>query len=197
MGNMIVTGHDEKKAEYYNDIYRSGYDTAGYIPLYQLIIKMLKNISSPRILELGCGIGDLAGMIIEEGYPYRGFDFSETAIDQCKALCPSGNFQVGDIYNADNYQPVDYSTVIALEVLEHVDDLKVMEDIPAGARLIASVPDYDDAAHLRLYRDIQIDIIERFRPYLHVVEVATATSNNAHSGVKQSIHIFSGIKILP
>ena len=64
---MIITGHEEKGAEYYSDIYRRGYDTGGYVPLYQLVIKMLKNFSSPRVLELGCGIGDLGRMIIAEG----------------------------------------------------------------------------------------------------------------------------------
>ncbi len=191
-----LTGHAEKDAEYYDGVYRQGYDTSGYRPLYDVVMGILRQVRSPRVLELGCGIGDLGRMIIDEGYPYRGVDFSAEAIDQCRRLCPDGNFAVGDIYEPHIYRPVDYTTVIALEVLEHVDDLRVVAMMPAGARLIASVPDYDDAAHLRLYRDIQRDIVERFRPYLHVVDVATATTENAALGARQSIHIFSAIRIL-
>lgn len=192
---MIATGRTEKDAGYYSGIYRRGYDTTGYYPLYRLVLNLLTKFCKPRVLELGCGLGDLGRMIIEAGYPYRGFDFSEEAIAQCRHRCPGGNFFHGDVYNRDNYDPVDYTVVIALEVLEHVDDLRIMELIPPGARLIASVPDYDDAAHLRLYRDIRRDIIARFRPWLHIVEVLSATANTT-TGAKQSIHIFSGIKIL-
>jgi SAM-dependent methyltransferase len=193
---MIVTGHSEKNADYYSDIYRRGYDTSGYGPLYKLVMKMLGNFPAPRILELGCGIGDLGKMIVDEGYPYRGFDFSEEAVKQARQRCPSGNFFIGDIYAPRNYEPVDYNVVIALEVLEHVDDIQVIENIPGGARFIASVPDYDDISHLRLYSDPKRDIVDRFRPYLHVVEMATATSRPDHKDRPQSIHIFSGIKLI-
>lgn len=193
---VLITGHAEKSADYYDEIYRRGYDTDGYQPLYQVVMRLLTRMRSPRVLELGCGIGDLGAMMVAEGYPYRGFDFSPEAIAQCEQKCPVGHFFVGDIYDPENYQPVDYNTVIALEVLEHVDDLRVLEMIPPGARLIASVPDYDDEAHLRLYRNIQTDIVGRFSPYLHIIEVATATVDNAASGNGQSIHILSAIRVL-
>ncbi len=126
----------------------------------------------------------------------KGFDFSPEAVAQCKRRCPHGRFAVGDVYDPDMYQPVDYNTVIALEVLELVDDIRVLETIPPGARVIASVPDCDDGAHLRLYCDIRIDIIKRFIPLLHITEVATATSNHKSTGHSQSIHIFSAIRVL-
>ena len=193
---MILTGHEEKNAAYYSDIYARGYNTAGYYPLYQLVVNILKTFPSPRVLELGCGIGDLGRMIIESGIPYRGFDFSMEAIAQCKKTCPDGDFRVGNVYDSGAYQPVDYTVAVALEVLEHVDDLDVLRRVPPGARLIASVPDYDDVAHLRLYKDIKQDIIERFRPYLHVMEVVTASADNAATGKKQNIHILSAVKTL-
>jgi len=187
---VLLTGHEEKSADYYDGIYRQGYDTSGYRPLYDVVLGLIRQARSPRVLELGCGIGDLGRMIIDEGFPYRGFDFSAEAIEQCLSLCSDGNFTVGDIYDAGNYRPVDYNTVVALEVLEQ-------ELVPPGGRFIASVPDYDDEAHLRLYRDIQRDIVERFRPYLHIVDVATASTDDAAPGIRRSIHIFSAIRILP
>ncbi len=193
---MIVTGNKEKGADYYSEIYRRGYDTRGYYPVYRLVMQLLSQFPRPRILEAGCGIGDLGAMIIEEGYPYRGFDFSPEAIAQCRRKCPRGDFFVGDVYDSISYQPVDYNTIVALEVLEHVDDLRVAGMIPDGARLIASVPDYDDAAHLRLYQDIQKDIVRRFSPGLHIIDVATATADNSVTGTKQSIHIFSAIRTI-
>jgi len=193
---MIITGHAEKKADYYSDIYRRGYDTSGYRPLYELVIKLLKGFHDPRILEIGCGIGDLGKMIVDEGYPYRGFDFSSEAVEQARKLCPIGRFDIGDAYEANAYEPPDYNVAVALEVLEHVDDIAVIKNIPPGARLIASVPDYDDVSHLRLYCDPKKDIVNRFRPYLHIVEIASAKSHNDQNGQDQTIHIFSGVRII-
>ena len=193
---MVVTGHVEKAADYYSDIYRRGYNTSGYYPLYQAVLQIIRRFPHPRVLELGCGIGDLGRMIIGAGYPYRGFDFSEEAIGQCRRLCPQGCFRVGNIYDPEAYLPHDYSVVVAMEVLEHVDDLRVMASIPAGARVIASVPDFDDIAHLRLYRHIQKDIIDYYAPYVQVLEVATAVKHNAVSGIEQKIHFFHGIRVV-
>lgn len=193
---MFVTGHAEKQADYYSDIYKRGYDTAMYLPIYRAVMQMIGRVSHPRVLELGCGIGDLGRMIIEAGYPYRGFDFSAEAVGQCRRACPEGCFRVGNVYNPDDFLPYDYNVVVALEVLEHVDDLRVTAMIPAGARMIASVPDYDDVAHLRLYRDVQKDIIEYFAPYLHIIEVVTAVGRNAATGAEQKIHLFHGIRLL-
>ena len=194
---MKTTEHVERGAEYYDEIYRGGYDTSGYYPLYQIVMQLLERYHNPRVLELGCGIGDLGRLIIDKGYPYRGLDFSEEAVQQSRARCPGGDFRPGNVYNPDDYRPCDYNVVVALEVLEHVDDLQLVQNIPFGARLIASVPNYDDAAHLRLYHDPQKDIVERFRPYLHVVEVGSATSDKLVRGTRPTIHIFSGIRIIP
>lgn len=193
---MFVTGHEEKEAGYYTDIYSRGYNTAGYYPLYRAVLKVIQGLPSARILELGCGIGDLGKMIIEAGHTYRGFDFSEEAIAQCRRLCPQGDFRVGNVYNSADYLPPDYNVVIALEVLEHVDDLQVIRNIPPGVRVIGSVPDYDDVAHLRLYRDVRKDIIEHYSPYMQIVEVGTATGRNNTTGVEQKIHLFRGIRTL-
>lgn len=195
-GAMFVTGHAEKAADYYSDIYKRGYNTSGYYPLYQAVLQIIGRFPGPRVLELGCGIGDLGRMIIGAGYPYRGFDFSAEAIGQCRRACPQGCFRVGNVYNPDDYLPNDYNVAVALEVLEHVDDIRVLAQLPAGVRVIASVPDYDDVAHLRLYRDIQKDIIAYFAPCVHVVEVITATGGNAVTGAEQKIHLFHGIRLL-
>lgn len=193
---MQATDHQEKKADYYDQIYGAGYDTTVYYPIYNEVMQLLAAIGTPRVLELGCGIGDLGHLITERGYPYRGFDFSEEAIKQCKKRCPDGDFRVGNVYEPDDYKPYDYNVVVSLEVLEHVDDLKVISLIPAGVRLIASVPNYDDAAHLRLYLDPQQDIVERFRTCLHVIDVRSAIGQRTTSSDSPTIHMFQGIKLI-
>jgi hypothetical protein len=83
---------------------------------------------------------------------------------------------------------------VALEVLEHLDDLRMIENIPVGVRLIASVPDYDDVAHLRLYQDPTRDILDRFRPLLRVTEILSLLAKG-HSGELKTIYLFQGVRV--
>ncbi|MCX6827194.1 MAG: methyltransferase [candidate division Zixibacteria bacterium] len=191
---MHLTGHQEKEQNYYDSIFDRGYNTCNYYPLYNEVLQMISQISSPHILEVGCGVGDLGKMIVEKGYPYRGFDFSEVAVKCSQQLCPQGNFSVGDAYNIQCYLPRNYNIVVALEVLEHINDLRMIENIPNGVALIASVPNYDDPAHLRLYQDPNKDIIERFKPYLKIVDIKSFASPDP---LGKAIFLFRGIRYFP
>jgi len=192
---MYYTGHEEKDAGYYDNIYRRNYNTDGAVLLYREIHGIIKSVPEPRVLEIGCGLGDLAEILIADRIPYRGFDFSEIAIGHCREKCPNGDFFVADAYRPENYLPHDYNTVVAIEVLEHVNDIKLIRNIPVGVRLIASVPNYNDAAHLRLYRNPKNDIIEYFRPYLRVKHIGIAGFEGQSGPSAQMIFLFEGIRI--
>jgi SAM-dependent methyltransferase len=189
---MRITTHQEKKARYYDAIYERGYNTAPYYPLYNEVLKMTDKLASRAILEIGCGVGDLGKVIIDRGLRYRGFDFSEEAIRCSKRLCPDGDFRVADAYDPAVYQPHDYDTAIALEVLEHLDDIKVIRNIPSGVRIIASVPNYDDRAHLRLYQNYEEDIVKRFGALLKVTEVRSITRGT--KAKPKVIYLFQGVR---
>jgi len=192
---MITTTHDEQGHEYYDSVYARGYATHNYHPLYQQVLKMIEQGSTPkRVLEIGCGVGDLGKMIVERGHQYRGFDFSPVAVECSRKLCPTADFRVGDAYDPSSYQPHDYDAAVALEVLEHLDDFKVIDNIPPSVRLIASVPDYDDVAHLRLYKDPKRDIIERFKPLLHVTDIVSLTGKG-QTGEPKTIYLFQAIRV--
>lgn len=192
---MIQTAHDEQGHEYYDAIFARGYVTRGYYPLYEQVLRMIEQPGPPRgVLEIGCGVGDLGRMIVERGYPYRGFDFSPVAVECSRKLCPEGKFVTGDAYNSSAYLPHDYDTVVALEVLEHLDDIRIIENIPAGVRLIASVPDYDDVAHLRLYQDPHRDIVERFRPLLKVTNIVLLSRQVSKSDAR-TIYVLEGLRV--
>ena len=194
---MLFTDNAEKNSQYYDDIYAQGYNTTRYYPLYSHIMDSIKKIEKPRVLEIGCGVGDLGKMTIDEGIAYRGFDFSEEAVNCSQRLCPDGDFQVGDAYEEKCYLPHDYNIAVALEVLEHVDDLRVIKNIPPGVHLLASVPDYNDVAHLRIYQDPQRDIIDRFKPLLDIVEIVPMVSENKASGHKMTVYVFHAVRKNP
>ena len=192
---MIQTAHDEQGQEYYDAIFARCYVTRGYYPLYEQVLGMIEQPGPPRgVLEIGCGVGDLGRMIVERGYPYRGFDFSPVAVECSRRLCPEAQFATGDAYSPSAYLPHDYDTAVALEVLEHLDDLRIIENIPTGVRLIASVPDYDDVAHLRLYQDPHRDIVERFRPLLKVTSIVSLSRQVSKSDTR-TIYVFEGLRV--
>jgi 2-polyprenyl-3-methyl-5-hydroxy-6-metoxy-1,4-benzoquinol methylase len=119
--------------------------------LYKAVLSLLNH--NERIFEVGCGTGQFAEMIINSGFNYvQGFDFSEVAVNMSKSRTGKDLFQVGDIIDWD-FNRFEYSTVIALEVFEHINgDIDAIKRIPKGTRLIFSLPTFDDQAHVRYFK---------------------------------------------
>jgi 2-polyprenyl-3-methyl-5-hydroxy-6-metoxy-1,4-benzoquinol methylase len=161
----------EKDDKYYNEVYNKykhyGLDIdsnkCNYIELYRKVIEKLK--MTDKILEIGCGTGHMANILIAEGYDYQfGFDFSEVGIIMCRVRTGKNEkFANQNVYDFD-FNTVDFDTVISLEVFEHLDnDLDVLSRIPVGKRVIFSVPNFDDVAHVRYFKTID-DVKKRFKP---------------------------------
>lgn len=159
----------EQNKEYYNEVYSESpdyncsYKESKYFFMWQDVIKNLNK--KERIADLGCGVGQFAEMLIDNGFNYSfGVDFSETAIDMCKRL--DASFYVGDLLDEFNFK--EYDTAIIFEVLEHIEkDLGIIERIPSGKRVIFSVPNFDDPAHVRTFQNGR-EIYER---YSHLIEI--------------------------
>lgn len=122
---------------------------------HSALYKHVHSLLSPndRILEIGCGTGQLAKMLIDSGLNYvTGFDFSRVAVKMSKQRTGKDLFTVSDVYEY-YFNPDIYDTIIALEVFEHIDnDLDVIGNIQAGKRVIFSLPTFDDAAHVRHFK---------------------------------------------
>ncbi len=89
---------------------------------------LLTRLARPRrVLEVGCGAGDLAARLIwpqvESPRPepeYIGTDVSETEITLARKRYPGRNFQVASVY-ALPYAARSFDLVVACEVLEHLE----------------------------------------------------------------------------
>jgi SAM-dependent methyltransferase len=160
-----------KGPEYYNGAYRASQEYQGsykdshFYVLWTQIVQIAKRFPSPRILEIGCGTGQLAHYLYDEGYrDYHGFDFSPVAVDLARKAVPMP-FCVGDATAPDSYG-FDYTLAIAVEVLEHVaDDLAVLGRLKEQTPVIFSVPTRDDPAHVRVFQSVG-DIVCRY--YTHI-----------------------------
>lgn len=153
----------DRDSEYYDDIYERyqekyscNYKESEYFPLWEKIItKIPKEIP---IIELGCGTGQFAQMLIDQEFKYiRGFDFSEFAIIAAQAV-RLDTFLKRDLTDGK----INGDFFIALEIFEHTRDYKIIENIGLGKEIIFTVPDFNDAAHVRYFKSIN-DVVERYK----------------------------------
>src|SRR5690625_3006839 len=63
------------------------------------VITLLDPKNNEKILDLGCGTGDLTHKISSMGSKVLGVDYSDHMIDQAKMKYPQIQFQVKDILN--------------------------------------------------------------------------------------------------
>lgn len=130
--------------------HRDAEDVPGPIQFMRrwLVLNVLHSELSPgsRILEVGCGLGELAFTLAEQGYNVDACDLSVRAIQSAQSRFKIGrqpNFFVAD---ATSFcAPGQYDAILCLEVLEHVLDDAAMvrnlvDSLKPGGVLICSVP---------------------------------------------------------
>lgn len=167
----------EKPASYYDAHFEKDTQTHGhyknsfYYVHWTQVIVLLRKIVSPEILEIGCGTGQLAEYLKDEGYTkYVGFDFSPGAIALANERIGI-RFLQGDALDADLYKTLHFNTVICLEVLEHINrDIDVIKNIPQQTNIIFSVPNFDAPSHVRWFNS-EREIKKRYFEYVNLQEI--------------------------
>lgn len=172
---------EEKDKSYYDNGYNSQeeykkpYKESRYYVLWTQALQFVKRVPLPKILEIGCGPGQFAHYLYDEGYKdYLGFDFSSKAIEIAKKRCQQ-NFICADAkkdFPLNNYFK-DYNLVISLETLEHIkEDLDVIKNIREEIPVIFSVPSFDDPAHVRWFSS-QRQVRKRYYQLIDIHEIIT------------------------
>lgn len=137
----------------------------------------------PRILDLGCGTGELASVFLKRGYSYVGIDIEQERITYAAKTYPQGKFHVMDA-SALAYPDGYFDQILVTGVLHHLSDedvrsivremkrvlrpqgrALVMEDIALRGSLNllgALVHLADEGAHIRRPRQYT----PLFEPYL-------------------------------
>jgi len=138
------TSTTEKGEEYYNELFNKDTNMSRYTDILKKIGELVED---KKVLDIGCGLAEASKYIDN----YSGFDFSNNAIEKVKAKYPELDVWVGDAYEEKNYKDADI--YMSTEVLEHVDDLEIIKNIPKGKRFIFSVPSFRDPSHLRIYTE--------------------------------------------
>jgi ubiquinone/menaquinone biosynthesis C-methylase UbiE len=130
-----IVRKDINTKEYWNNVYEKGIDPE--------VIKMdefkFRNIAhyivAGKVLDLGCGTGELCKTILEER-PHcdvYGVDFSGVAIEKARKLNEGHFFEVADVA-ATGFSDKEFDYVISSEMLEHLEEPK--ELIKEAARVL-------------------------------------------------------------
>jgi len=91
-------------ARAYHEMYQSIFD---YDEEFRIFDKYLSKIKAKKILELGCGSGNMAKLFIKNKYDYTGLDSSEQMINLAKEFVPKGKFILGDMRNLELQETYD------------------------------------------------------------------------------------------
>jgi 2-polyprenyl-3-methyl-5-hydroxy-6-metoxy-1,4-benzoquinol methylase len=100
--------------------------------------------SGGRVLDVGCGVGQVVGALQEAGFEAHGVDVSEPNIDRAKKICPHCQLYDGKrLPFADDF----FSSVGALNVLEHVEEpealvAELVRVTARGGKIIISSPNF-------------------------------------------------------
>ena len=147
----------ERGAKYYN-VRTPKILSSYWVNLYNKTIELLPSSINIKIAELGCGRGRFAEFLYKKGYEnYWGVDFADKQIKLAKELVPSYKFKAGNLYDKNIQKEfINHDVFIIIETLEHIkNDLSIIEAIPKGGKIILSVPNKNDRAHVRYFKSIE------------------------------------------
>ncbi len=106
-----------------------------------------------RVLDVGCGVGQVVARLTEAGFEAYGVDVSEPSIARAKKFCPRCQVYDGKkLPFDDNF----FSSAGALNVLEHVDEpeafiKEIVRVVSPGGKIVISSPNFMRAVGLRDY----------------------------------------------
>jgi 2-polyprenyl-3-methyl-5-hydroxy-6-metoxy-1,4-benzoquinol methylase len=146
-------------AAYHRAKYLTHYTLTRWYERFQLTANRIG--LDERVLEIGCGTGQLANLLFDEQKrTYKGYDFSERAIEVCNGLdLDPMSFEVGNAYNHELYK--DYDVFLCCETLEHLQDKEVLKLVEKGKKIVLSLPDFAADNHL-FHIQSKEDLISRY-----------------------------------
>ena len=176
----------ERSADWYDRTFESvgewrlHYSESPYYFLWTVIVDRLLRANARRVLDIGCGPGQLACLLRDRGIAeYHGFDFSPKRVEQAQKVCPEYRFTIEDAFATDLFTTFVYDSVVCTEFLEHVErDLEVLQRIASGTRVLATVPNFPGGAHVRYFRDAD-EVHARYHAAFRDFTVDTFIANPA------------------
>ena len=136
MSHQETYRHNEAYAQFL-----AGWD-AGFYAKYADTLK--PSDPGARVLDVGCGVGQVVARLSEAGFEAHGVDVSEPNVERAKRFCPRCR-----IYDGRKlpFPDAHFASVGALNVLEHVDEpesfiKELVRVTRIGGRIVLSSPNF-------------------------------------------------------
>lgn len=122
--------------------------TPEWLSFYARELLLYLPASPGRVLELGCGNGDLYGYLKDRFTSYVGVDFSPAMIRRFRAACPDAGLVVADVADLP-LAGARFDAVFSNGVCQYLDEAMLGRSLdhvrrvlqPEGVYLIGNVPD--------------------------------------------------------
>jgi cyclopropane fatty-acyl-phospholipid synthase-like methyltransferase len=156
-----------------------------------VIVDRVRRSGGRRVLEIGCGSGQLAVYLLDMGVEeYIGLDFSPVAIDMARSKVPRGQFIVGDARTSSIYTDFKYDIIISTEVLEHIeDDFGVVARFPPGTRCLCTVPNFEYESHVRHFLS-SAEVAARYSSFFNDFDVVEFKGTQS----TETYFLFDGVR---
>lgn len=127
-----------------------------WLPMYEHLASLIQ--PHEEVVDLGCGTGRFLELLSRRSHYARliGYDWSQEAIEEGKRYAHKAMFLQESM---EDWRPASdrpgNTVYVCSEVLEHLeDDLALVRKIPSGHRFIFTVPNFDSASHVRVFRNV-------------------------------------------
>jgi 2-polyprenyl-3-methyl-5-hydroxy-6-metoxy-1,4-benzoquinol methylase len=120
-------------------------------PAVEYPIRQLEGLPAGKVLEIGCGAGDMLHSMKEQGWQAIGIDFDSSAVAAAKSK--GLDVRLGDL-SAQSFLDASFDVVLMNHVIEHlpypIETLREIKRIlTLGGRLIGITPNVESWGHKR------------------------------------------------
>lgn len=176
-----VSGVDQAVLEEYGEDYFSNYNyadrTMGRFSMYWFarryyaaLAKRYAPSTGGKLLELGCGLGHLLGLL-QDDFECVGIDLAAYSIEQTRQNAPKATTMMMSADDLSAFEDSSFSVVIALHLVEHLPDPQAtLRDVRRilfdDGVLIFATP--NPIYSLRRFKDAETDAIGKDPTHINV-----------------------------
>jgi ubiquinone/menaquinone biosynthesis C-methylase UbiE len=175
---QLVKSHFSERVEEwaanFTDVEPLSMSAQNVLSRHLFALEMLERVvpSGSKVLDLGCGTGEMAARLAKRGYEVWGVDIAEPMVRYAAHRHKSGRFRLGDVEHIP-FDDNTFDAVVCLGVIEYLaNDEQALSEIrrvlkPAGSAIISTPSAVCPLHHMDR---ICVRVMAMARPVYHLVK---------------------------